>query len=127
MEKNLVNLVAEIREALGDDATHPRFIRTVHRFGYAFREAAAARGRCARELAAAQVCFRLNWVNGRARSARASTCSAAIPTPDLPGLARSVEAACVIRISADQATIEDLGSKNGTFVGDERVDGAQNR
>ena len=41
VEKNLVNLVAEIRAALGDDATHPRFVRTVPRFGYAFRESAA--------------------------------------------------------------------------------------
>jgi non-specific serine/threonine protein kinase len=38
VEKNLTNLVSEIREALGDDAATPRFIRTVHRFGYAFRE-----------------------------------------------------------------------------------------
>jgi non-specific serine/threonine protein kinase len=39
VEKNLTNLVSEIREALGDDPVHPRFIRTVHRFGYSFREA----------------------------------------------------------------------------------------
>jgi predicted ATPase/DNA-binding winged helix-turn-helix (wHTH) protein len=39
VEKNLTNLVSEIRAALGDDPLHPRFIRTVHRFGYAFREA----------------------------------------------------------------------------------------
>ena len=39
VEKNLANLVSEIREALGDDPANPRFIRTVHRFGYAFREA----------------------------------------------------------------------------------------
>ena len=38
VEKNLTNLVSEIREVLGDDPLHPRFIRTVHRFGYAFRE-----------------------------------------------------------------------------------------
>jgi non-specific serine/threonine protein kinase len=38
VEKNLTNLVSEIREALGDDPATPRFIRTVHRFGYAFRE-----------------------------------------------------------------------------------------
>jgi DNA-binding winged helix-turn-helix (wHTH) protein len=35
-EANLASLVAEIREALGDVARQPRFIRTVHRFGYAF-------------------------------------------------------------------------------------------
>src|SRR5688572_1824358 len=37
LDKNLVNLVAEIREALGDRATDPRFVRTVPKFGYAFR------------------------------------------------------------------------------------------
>ena len=30
------SLVSEIRRALGDDANHPQFIRTVHGFGYAF-------------------------------------------------------------------------------------------
>lgn len=39
VEKNLTNLVSEIREALGDDPATPRFIRTVHRFGYAFHAA----------------------------------------------------------------------------------------
>ena len=29
-------LIREIRGGLGDSARHPRFIRTVHRFGYAF-------------------------------------------------------------------------------------------
>ena len=43
VEKNLTNLVSEIREALGDDPMHPRFIRTVHRFGYAFREVPSPR------------------------------------------------------------------------------------
>lgn len=38
VEKNLTNLVSEIREALDDDPAQPRFIRTVHRFGYAFQE-----------------------------------------------------------------------------------------
>ena len=36
VEANLSNLVAEIRAALEDDVRHPRFIRTVHGFGYAF-------------------------------------------------------------------------------------------
>jgi Tol biopolymer transport system component/DNA-binding winged helix-turn-helix (wHTH) protein len=35
-EANLSNLVAEVRAALGDPARAPRFIRTVHGFGYAF-------------------------------------------------------------------------------------------
>src|SRR5262249_55995412 len=35
-EGNLARLVAELREAIGDDANAPRFVRTVPRFGYAF-------------------------------------------------------------------------------------------
>jgi non-specific serine/threonine protein kinase len=45
VEKNLTNLVSEIREALGDNPAHPRFIRTVHRYGYAFLEAPATDSR----------------------------------------------------------------------------------
>ena len=36
VEKNLTNLIAEIRAALGDDAANARFVRTIPRFGYAF-------------------------------------------------------------------------------------------
>lgn len=35
-EANLASLVKEIRAAIGDDARAARFVRTVHRFGYAF-------------------------------------------------------------------------------------------
>jgi len=49
VEKNLTNLVGEIREALSDDATNPRYIRTVHRFGYAFCEPAVIQARSARK------------------------------------------------------------------------------
>jgi TolB-like protein/DNA-binding winged helix-turn-helix (wHTH) protein/Tfp pilus assembly protein PilF len=36
VEKNLANLVSEIRQALGDSPSAPGFIRTVPRYGYAF-------------------------------------------------------------------------------------------
>jgi serine/threonine protein kinase/DNA-binding winged helix-turn-helix (wHTH) protein len=35
-ESALAGLIADLRSALGDDARRPRFIRTVHGFGYAF-------------------------------------------------------------------------------------------
>ena len=38
VEKNLTNLIGEIRAALGDEAGQPRYVRTVPRFGYAFVE-----------------------------------------------------------------------------------------
>src|SRR5215470_10280859 len=39
-ESNLTGLVAQVREALGDDPRQPRYIRTVHGYGYAFAAAA---------------------------------------------------------------------------------------
>ena len=35
-DASLASLVAEIREALGDSARRPRYVRTAHRVGYAF-------------------------------------------------------------------------------------------
>ena len=66
VEKNLVNLVAEIRAALGDDATHPKFIRTVHRFGYAFREVASDPAARRQQPRRQDARFRLVWPGGRA-------------------------------------------------------------
>src|SRR5262245_66020754 len=38
VEKNLANLVSEIRQVLGDSPSASSFIRTVPRYGYAFQE-----------------------------------------------------------------------------------------
>jgi hypothetical protein len=124
VEKNLVNLIAEIRDALGERATHPRFVRTVHRFGYAFRYVDAdppatrtIRGKDAR--------FRLVWAGGRIVLSDGEY----VLGRD-PGLELFLDSSDVsrrharIRIAGDDATIEDLGSRNGTFVADHRVDGS---
>ncbi len=42
VEANLPNLVAEVRAALEDDAQEPRYVRTVHRYGYGFVEPSTA-------------------------------------------------------------------------------------
>src|SRR6188474_459135 len=36
LDTNIASLIAEIRRALDDNAATPRFIRTMHRFGYRF-------------------------------------------------------------------------------------------
>ena len=123
VEKNVANLVGEIREALGDDPSNPRFIRTVHRFGYAFRDTvprgvgdpSASRGD--------EVSFRLKWMNGRVTLEEGEHMLGRDPDVDIflnsAGVSRRHAR---IRISAGRATIEDLGSKNGTFVEDQRVE-----
>jgi DNA-binding winged helix-turn-helix (wHTH) protein len=119
VEKNIVNLVAEIRDALGDDATHPRFLRTVHRFGYAFREQPADDV----PQSGPEARFRIIWVNGRAGLGQGDHVLGRDPDLriflDEPGVSRRH---AVIRIAGDQATLEDLGSKNGTFIEDQRLD-----
>jgi predicted ATPase/DNA-binding winged helix-turn-helix (wHTH) protein len=61
VEKNLTNLVGEIRAALGDAPAHPSFIRTVPRFGYAFLDSRGAEvrdgGACAHNLPEALTSF----------------------------------------------------------------------
>jgi DNA-binding winged helix-turn-helix (wHTH) protein len=126
VEKNLANLVSEIREAIGDDPANPRFIRTVHRFGYAFRET-VTRGEAGRSAGrGGEASFRLKWIDGRVTLEEGEHLIGRDPDAEIFLNAAGVSRRHArIGISAGRATIEDLGSKNGTFVGDERVEGAR--
>lgn len=126
VEKNLANLVSEIRDAIGDDPSNQRFIRTVHRFGYAFRETfqRAEAGRPSSR--GGEVSFHVKWVNGCVTLDEGEHVLGRDPDMEIfldsPGVSRRH---ALITISAGRATIEDLGSKNGTFVGDQRVEGSR--
>lgn len=123
VEKNLANLVGEIREAIGDDATRPRFLRTVHRFGYAFRDAV---GHDRPDRSGSGIAFRLKWPEGRITLEEGEHVLGRDPDVEIFLNSASVSRRhAQIRIAACQATIEDLGSKNGTFVGSERLEGAR--
>ena len=122
VEANLANLVGSIRAALEDDAQRPRYVRTVHRFGYAF-EAQAEDAGPARSRPGPGGLFRLTWKGGRAVLAQGEHVLGREP-----GLEISLDSTTVsrrharIRVEGDAATIEDLGSKNGTFVNDRRIE-----
>jgi DNA-binding winged helix-turn-helix (wHTH) protein len=120
-EANLSNLVAEIREALGDQARQPLFIRTAHRVGYAFCGQAAASTSAREEPAPRPACW-IEWGTRR------------FPLPPGehvigrdPDAAVRIDASTVSRrharvvVTAEDAVLEDFGSKNGTFVGAARV------
>jgi len=120
LETNLASLVAEIRQALGDPAEKPRYVRTVHRFGYWFvgtvDEPEAASGsdgplRYWLMLESRQVALS----EGEAILGRAPDASVWI---DAPGVSRHHAR---IVIDGGEATVEDLGSKNGTFLRGRRV------
>ena len=122
VEKNLVNLIAEIRAALGDDATHPTFVRTVHLFGYAFQDPTPEPD-AARRVRRHHARFRLVWAGGRVGLADGEYILGRDPDLEL-----FLDAADISRrharitINGEDATIEDLESKNGTFIADDRVD-----
>jgi len=122
-EANLSNLVAELREALGDRARDPRFIRTAHGFGYAFcGDAADLSAAPATPASADRPACWLEW--GRRRFPLSIGENVAGRDPDV---AVRLDASTVSRrharfvVTADGTTLEDLGSKNGTLLGSERV------
>ena len=118
-ETSLPALVTQLRRALGDATDDGRLIRTVHRVGYAFAGTAVTTGRAS--AAAVPVC-RLIW---RQQPIEVP------PGESMIGRGRE----CAVRIDADSVSrhharlittgrdisIEDLGSKNGTWVGGERI------
>jgi DNA-binding winged helix-turn-helix (wHTH) protein len=122
-EASLASAVAELRAALSDQKSSPRFIRTVHGFGYAFCAEAADAPVAPRPESASGMAFRLIWnrreiqlgdgenVLGRDRDAVVWLDSSTV----------SRRHAC-ISITGGQAVIEDLGSRNGTWVGGRKVE-----
>lgn len=115
-DANLPNLAAELRVALGDNAHKPRIIRTVARFGYAFSaRVVPERGREAAEPGG--LVYRLVWgrreialdagdnLIGRDREA--------VVWIDDEAVSRRHAR---ISIGDAGATIQDLDSKNGTYV-----------
>ena len=116
-ESNLAGLVAEIRRAVGDDARTPRFVRTVQRFGYAF----AGDVRAAAEPAPAIVSC---WLVYGDRHWSLDDGEHVLGRGKQPGAIDSDTVSrrhARIRVSAGVATIEDMQSKNGTFVANEPV------
>lgn len=121
LDTNLASLIKEVRRALDDTAETPRFIRTLHRFGYWFiGELREGSGSPATTLQSVR--YWLVWLSrqipihaGEHILGRAPDASVWI---DAAGVSRQHA-----RLVVDDhgATVEDLGSKNGTFVGDQPV------
>jgi DNA-binding winged helix-turn-helix (wHTH) protein len=118
-EANLSNLVAEIREALGDRARDPLFIRTAHGFGYAFCGDSVTRGPS--ERGSEPPCW-LEW--GRRRFPLGVGEHVVGRDPDA---AIRLDQSTVSRrharlvVTSEGVVLEDCGSKNGTFRDGERV------
>jgi DNA-binding winged helix-turn-helix (wHTH) protein len=125
-ESSLARLATELREALGDDPRAPRFIRTVYGFGYAFsgdaREepyAEARGGPPARGLQLVVGTREIALVEGENILGRDHGARAHVDST------KASRRHARIVVAGDRATIEDLGSKNGTFVRGRRLAGPE--
>jgi DNA-binding winged helix-turn-helix (wHTH) protein len=112
-DSSLARLATEVRSALGDDARMPRHLRTIHRFGYAFSGEATTEPGAPDGIA----CCRLVWAErdiplreGENLLGRASDARIVID------VARVSRHHARIVVQGGRAVLEDLGSKNGTFL-----------
>jgi len=117
-EATLSSLIAELRGALGERGREPGFIRTVHGYGYAFSGVAE-------EIGGADPARIASWIvcNGRETSLAdgehiiGRDADVAVPL-NSPTVSRHHAR---IVIEGDAATLEDLGSKNGTAVRGQKI------
>ena len=127
-ENNLATLITELRTALDDDAREPRVIRTAHGVGYAFVAAAVETGtpphsghddRPLSDWLLVWGHTSLPLLEGENIVGR--------PAHGVIGLdALTVSRQhALIRTEGERATVEDLGSKNGTWIGSVRISSPQ--
>jgi DNA-binding winged helix-turn-helix (wHTH) protein len=118
----LTSLLAEVRSAIEDEAHESRFVRTVHRFGYAF-SGAAEEVRSPRRASAPRVAYRLFWGPREIALEEGETILGRDPDAtafiDHTSVSRHHAR---IEISGERVTVEDLQSKNGTFLGGKKLD-----
>ena len=119
-EANLSNLVAELREALGDPARTPIYIRTAHRLGYAFCGDAEVTE--PRERASEGPSCWLEWDGRRLPLSIGAHVIGRDPSAEI-----RLDQSTVSRrhaqlvVTTEGAVLEAFVSRNGTFRGSERV------
>jgi DNA-binding winged helix-turn-helix (wHTH) protein len=123
-DDSLAKLVTEIRHVIGDEARDARWLRTVHGFGYAFTDDAIVEIRDDdHRQPSGEPSRRLQWQGRELLLHKAQTIIGRDLDVDVQ-LESSLISRHHARISLDGAnvSIEDLGSRNGTFVQGRRVD-----
>jgi DNA-binding winged helix-turn-helix (wHTH) protein len=120
-ETSLPGLVGALRRALDDTGRPPRFIRTVPRFGYAFCGETKATGSAPSPSAAAflLVLDRREVLLREGENLLGREAGAALWLDSASVSRRHAR----IVVSGGAATIEDLGSRNGTRVRGRPVEG----
>ncbi|HEY6929203.1 MAG TPA: FHA domain-containing protein [Thermoanaerobaculia bacterium] len=118
-EATLASLIAEIREAIGDSGKDGRFIRTVHGFGYAFAGKARDSGSSPRPESS----WRLFWDDRETSLPEGETILGRDHLADICVHSEKISRRHArIVVEKDRIVLEDLGSKNGTYLRDERIE-----
>lgn len=114
----LTSLLAEVRAAIGDEAQEPKYVRTVHRYGYAFSGTATEK-RPAEKARKSKPGYAYRLFAGPREIALEEGETILGRDPDAAVFLDHSSVSrrhARISISGENATIEDLGSKNGTQV-----------
>ena len=119
----LTSLLAEVRSAIGDEAHESKFVRTLHRFGYAFSGPAEEIRPAQRHARTPKLVYRLFWGGREIALEEGETVLGRDPdaTAFIDHASVSRHHARIV-ISGDRVTVEDLQSKNGTFVGGKKLE-----
>ncbi|MEP6993712.1 MAG: FHA domain-containing protein [Acidobacteriota bacterium] len=119
-ERSLARLVEVLRTALGDSAKKSRFIRTVHGFGYAFCGEVTSSSESRRSRS--DFHCRIAWGEREVALNEGENILGRDPDAalwiDLNSVSRRHAR---ILVAGGAAVIEDLGSRNGTYVGGQRI------
>jgi DNA-binding winged helix-turn-helix (wHTH) protein len=112
-DSSLARLAAEARAALADDARKPRYLRTVFGFGYAFcGEAVEERPRVGSGLACRLTIGTRDIPLSPGQNVLGRADEVAVSIPSTKASRRHAR----ILVEEKRAVLEDLASKNGTFL-----------
>jgi len=122
-EGTLTSLLVEVRSAIGDSARDPHFVRTVHRFGYAFSGTAEELRGSASPAGGQKLSYRLIWGTreialGPGENLFGRDKAAVVWIDDVLVSRRHAR----IVIDETGAVLEDLDSKNGTYLRGKRIE-----
>jgi DNA-binding winged helix-turn-helix (wHTH) protein len=119
----LASLLVEVRSATGDSARESRFVRTVHRFGYAFSGSAKELRGSVSKVGGRKAIYRLIWGTreialGFGENLLGRDEEGIVWIDDAQVSRRHAR----IVIDESGAILEDLGSKNGTYLRGRRIE-----
>lgn len=118
-DSSLARLAFEVRTAIGDDARKPRLVRTLHGHGYAFAGAVAVESP---QATARPAPWRLLWGERRIPLLQGDNVLGRGGEAGIRiDLGRVSRLHARIRVDGERAWLEDLGSKNGTFLRGQRL------